>query len=236
MIAQNSSETVADQATSNTGASGGTAGSSTTTAASGSIPTATAVVAPKGFRQDLQQMLQGWQAVVPSGSTVTSSGGSLSQAAVLAKLQAYLGPYQDLDASATAAKRARAQAESQLAEARQYYASLKLAVANLLGPSSPELVQFGLQPRKSRKALTSSQLAVQAAKAQATRQLRGTIGAKKKAQIKAGAMKFVEPVAEATPSQASIGLATPQASTGTEVASTAPPDPAGGPVSPPTTK
>ena len=228
MIAQNSSETVAnDQATSSTGASGGSAGSSTTTAASGTIPAATAVVAPKGFRQDLQQMLQGWQTVIPSDSTVTSSGGSLTQAAVLAKLQAYLGPYQDLDATVTAARQARAQAESQSTEARQYYAELKSAVTNLLGSRSPKLVQFGLQPRKVRTPLTSSQLAVKAAKAQVTRQLRGTIGAKKKAQIKAGAMKFVAPVAE---------TASSQAPTGTAVASTAPPDPAEGPVSPPTSQ
>ena len=218
MEANNSSETVPQNAaTSNTGTSGGSAGSSTTAATSGATPTSTAVVAPKGFRQDLQQMLQGWQTATPSDSTVTSSAGSLSQAAVLEQLQAYLGPYLDLDAHVTAAKQARAKVESQLTEAQQYFAVLKSAVANLHGSQSPMLVQYGLKPRKDPRVLTSAQRAVQAAKASATRVLRGTIGAKKKALLKSGAMKFVDPVATTTPSQAP---------TGTAVASTAPPAPA----------
>jgi hypothetical protein len=230
MDANNSSETVGQvTATSGTGTSSGSAGSSTTTAAAGATPTSTAVVAPKGFRQDLQQMLQGWQTVVPSGSAVMSSSGSLTQAAVLAKLQAYLGRYQDLDTDVTVARQARAAVASQEAEARQYYAELKLAVTNFLGPQSPMLVQFGISPRRVRRGLTSSQHAVQAAKAKATRALRGTIGAKKKATIKSGSMQFVEPVA--SPGQ-SIAPA------GTAVASTAPPNPQASPqasaVSPPT--
>jgi hypothetical protein len=186
-VVSNSSEQVATQVAASTGTSGGSAGNNTT-AVSGATPATTAVVAPKGFRQDLQQMLQGWQA--------------------------YLGQYQDLDAKVTSAKQAHAQVESQLAEARQYFAVLKSAVTNQLGPNSPQLAQFGLKPKKVRKALNASQLAVKAAKAKATRALRGTIGATKKAQIKSGSMKFVEPVVESAPNQAPVGTA---------VASTAPP-------------
>ena len=226
MDANNGSETVAQNtATSGTGTSSGSAGSSTTTATAGATPTPTAVVAPKGFRQELQQMLQGWQTVIPSDSTMQSSGQSLTQAEVLATLQGYLDAYQDLDATVTAAKKARAQVESQSAEARQYYAVLKLAVTSLLGTNSAELAQFGLQPRKPRRALTSSELAVQAAKAKVTRALRGTIGAKKKAAIKSGSMKFVEPVPAAEQNIAP---------TGTAAASTAPPNPEAGAGSPPT--
>jgi hypothetical protein len=232
METNNSSETVAQNlATSSTGTSGGSAGSSssTTTATAGTTPASTAVVAPKGIRQDLQQMLQGWQTVVPSGSTMMSSSGSLSQAAVLEQLQAYLGPYLDLDALVTDARKVRAQAASQLTEAQQYLAVLKLAVANSYGSQSPTLVQFGLKPRKTRRVLTSSELAVQAAKAKATRTLRGTIGATKKARIKSGSMKFVEPVPESAPGQAASGTVA-----GTVVASAAPPNPSVGAASPPT--
>jgi hypothetical protein len=195
------------------------------------------VVAPKGFRQELQQMLQGWQAAIPSGSTVTSSAGSLSQAAVLGQLQEYLGPYQDLDASATAAKSARAQAKLQLTEVRQYYAALKSAVTNLFGEGSPQLAQFGLSPRKPHKALSSSQLAVRAAKAKATRVLRNTMGKKQKAPIKSGPMQFVEPVQQTTPGSASTGTqAVSTASASPPAASTAPEAPEVGAVSPPTAK
>jgi hypothetical protein len=69
-VAQNSSTVAPNPATGSTGASGGTAGSNTTQGStSGGTPTSTAVVAPKRFRQDLQQMLQGWQTVVPSDAT-----------------------------------------------------------------------------------------------------------------------------------------------------------------------
>jgi hypothetical protein len=49
------------------------------------------VVAPRGYRLALQQMLQGWQELIPGDSTLLSSAGSLNQAAVLAQLQEYLG-------------------------------------------------------------------------------------------------------------------------------------------------
>ena len=73
-----------------------------------------------------------------------------------------------------------------------------MALANALGPQSPQLAQFGLKPRKTPRPRTAQQLAVQAAKALATRKLRGTAGPVQKASIKAGAMKFVDPVDAAT--------------------------------------
>jgi hypothetical protein len=227
-VVSNSSETAApNPAASNTGASGGSAGSNTTVVTAGEIPSAAPVVAPMGFRQELQQMLQGWQAVIPSDSTVASTAGGLSQAAVVAQLQKYLGPYLDLDTKVTATQSVRAEVKSQLTEARQYQAMLKLALTNLFGTGSPQLAQFGLSPRKPTRPLNASQLAVRAAKARATRELRGTMGTKQKAPIKAGPMKFVDPVQQATPGSAS---------TGTQAASTAPATPEVGAVSPPTAK
>jgi hypothetical protein len=215
-VVQNSSETVApNQAT----------GSNTTAAAAGMVPSSVPVVAPKGFRTELQQMLLGWQTVIPSDSTVTSSGGSLTQAAVLGQLQGYLGAYLDLDTHATATKQARAQVKSQLIEARKYFSMLKSAVTNLFGAQSPQLAQFGLVPEKARKTLSSAQLAVRAAKAKATRDLRSTKGAKQKAPIKSGPMQFVDPVQSPAPGSAPAG---------TPVASSAPVEPTVNAVSPPT--
>lgn len=161
-VVQNSS-TVADSS------AAGTTGS-----ASGAIPTSTPVVAPRGFRQVLQQMLQGWQTAVPVGSTMQSSSGDLSQAAVLETLQGYVKGYTTLDAQVTELAQVRAQVKSTSAEARQYIDVLKRAVTNFYGPGSPQLIQFGFQPKKPRKPMSSSTLAVRAAKAKATRELRGT--------------------------------------------------------------
>src|ERR1700722_14934623 len=91
-VVQNSSTVATNPATGSTGASGGPAGSNTTQGpTSGATPTPTAVVAPKGFRTELQQMLQGWQSAIPSDSTMQSSDGPLTQGAVVEQLQEYLG-------------------------------------------------------------------------------------------------------------------------------------------------
>src|SRR5580700_9390510 len=81
--------------------------SNTTVTAEGATPTSAPVVAPKGLRLELQQMLQGWQAAIPGDSTMQSSAGSLTQAAVVGKLQGWLGLYTALDTQATAYKQAR---------------------------------------------------------------------------------------------------------------------------------
>ncbi len=104
-VVTNSSEEIVGNPATSTGTSGGSAGNNTTASGSGPIASATPVVAPKGFRSALQQMLQGWQELIPSDSTLLSSAGSLTQAAVLAKLQGYLGAYTDLDTHATGTRR-----------------------------------------------------------------------------------------------------------------------------------
>jgi hypothetical protein len=192
-------------ATISTGTSGGSAGNNTTGITAGMDPTSAPVVGPMGFRQVLQQMLQGWQAVIPSDSTVASSSGALTQAAVVKQLQEYSVPYTDMDAQATAYKQSRVPVKAQLAEARQYIAMLTLALQNAFGPKSPQLEQFGLKPKKAPRQLTSKQRAVAAAKSLATRELRGTKGPKQLATIKSGPMQATVTAVGAVP----IGSATP---------------------------
>ena len=222
VVSNESSEQVATQVATSTGTSGGSAGNNTTTGGAGPIASTTPVVAPRGYRHALQQMLQGWQELIPGDSTLLSSAGSLNQAAVLAQLQEYLGVYVDLDAHATGTKQARAQAESQLPEVRTYYAALKAAVISYFGAKSPQLVKFGLEPRKTPAPLTSTQLAVRAAKVKATRQLRGTKGPVQKAGIKAGPMQIsigpvavpaaqASPAASTSPPEATVAEASPPA-------------------------
>ncbi len=169
VVSNEGSEQVATQVAASTGTSGGTAGNNTTTGGAGPIASSTPVVAPRGYRHALQQMLQGWQELIPGDSTLLSSAGSLNQAAVLAQLQEYLGVYIDLDAHAMGTSQARAQAQSQQPEVRTYYAALKAAVISYFGVKSPQLVKFGLKPKKSPAPLTSTPVyAVRAAKVKAT--------------------------------------------------------------------
>ena len=224
-VVTNSSEEVATQVAANTGTSGGSAGNNTTTGGAGPIASPTPVVAPKGFRLELQQMLQGWQELIPGDTTFPSSAGSLTEAVVLAELQGYLGAYTDLDTNVTGTRQARAQVASQMPAARAYYAALKAAMISYLGAQSPQLVKFGLKAQKARAPLTSTQLAVRAAKVKATRALRGTKGSVQKAGIRSGPMAIsIGPVAPAEQQPAPVA---------TEAASTAPADPTVNAASPP---
>ena len=118
-------EMVTAQAAAKAESSGGSAGNNTTTLGGGPIVSTTPVTALNGFRSELQQLLQGWQEVIPSDATFPSSAGSFDQPAVLARLQEYLEAYTDLDTHVTAAKEARAQVSSQMAEAQAYQGAEK---------------------------------------------------------------------------------------------------------------
>lgn len=188
----------------NNQASAVTAGNDTTGNSAGSTSAGSPVVAPKGFRSELQQMLQGWQGTIPSSSALSSSVGSLTQALVVQQLQTFLAAYSALDSADTAAKQTRVQVKAQLPQARQYQAALKAALRSSLGDQSPQLSQFGLKPRKARKPLSTEQAAVKVAKLRATLALRGTKGPKKLADVKSGPMQFVEPVASTVASPAGV--------------------------------
>jgi hypothetical protein len=179
----------------NNQASAVTAGNDTTGGSAGSTSAGSPVVAPKGFRSELQQMLQGWQGIIPSSSALASSVGSLTQASVVQQLQTFLAAYSALDSADTAAKQTRAQVKAQLSQARQYQAVLKTALRNNFGEDSVQLAQFGLKPKKARKPLSTEKAAVKVAKLRATRVLRGTKGPVARAAVKSGPMQFVGPVA-----------------------------------------
>jgi hypothetical protein len=111
---------------------------------------------------------------------------------------------------------------------RTYYAALKAAVISYFGAKSPQLVKFGLEPRKTPAPLTSMQLAVRAAKVKATRQQRGTKGPVQKAGIKAGPMQIsIGPVASAP-----VAVPSAQPAQASSTASTSPPDAPVGEASP----
>ena len=63
----------------------------------------------KGFRLKLQQILAGAQAVIPDGSSITTTGGSMTKAQVVKKLTDDLSEFQAVDAGVTALGVARVQ-------------------------------------------------------------------------------------------------------------------------------
>ncbi len=118
-------------------------------------------------------------------------------------------------------RRERRRDRSRSRRCGRHYAALKAAVISYFGVGSPQLVKFGLKPRKARPRPSPPRklLAVRAAKVKATRQLRGTKGPVQKAAIKAGPMQIsIGPVA------ASAAVSSAQPAQASSAASTSPPD------------
>jgi hypothetical protein len=186
---------------------------------------AAAVVAPKGFRAKLQQMLLGWQAVIAKGSALSTSGGSLLQGTVVAQLQTYLGAYAALDAATLAEQGARATVEQQEAAAQAYFVQLKEALVGFFGSRGLQLAQFGLKPKRARQPLPAAKKATMVVQMLATRKLRGVVSKSERAALKAapvtvsfsasspssGSGSMASPVAAADPAQDSAPASSPAA-------------------------
>jgi hypothetical protein len=137
----------------------------------------------KGFRLKLEQMLAGAQAVIPDGTSITTPGGSLTQAAIVKTLTDGLSEYQAIDTEQLALGKDRLQLRKDLPNLHSFYTELKDALVGQFGKQSPMLTQFGLKPRQARKKLTPEQRVVRAAKAHQTRLLRHTGGVRQKAAV-----------------------------------------------------
>jgi hypothetical protein len=141
------------------------------------------VKAPKGLRLKLQQLLAGVQAVIPDGTFITTTGGSLTKAAIVKELTDDVSEFQAVDAGLTALGVARVQVRDDLPQMHALYTELKDALSAQFGRGSPLLAQFGLKPRAPRKKLTPEQRVARAAKARQTRLMRHTGGVRQKAAV-----------------------------------------------------
>ena len=120
-----------------------------------------------------------------TGTTPILIGGStLTPAQVTAQLDQLATLRSDVDAARTVLKKKLDDEKKEVPMLRPFYVSV-IAFVRAAYEGSPEvLADFGLTPKKVRKALSSEQLAAAAAKRASTRAARGTIGKKKKAAIK----------------------------------------------------
>jgi hypothetical protein len=132
----------------------------------------------KGFRLKVQQMLPGFQEVIPAGSSIQGSpvtSGSISQAAAVSELQAMVSAWKAIDGQVSALKQARQGLAGNLTGWHQQYLALKNALTAFFGPGSLQLEQFGLKPRGAPRKLTAEQIVARTAKTEQTKQLRGTL-------------------------------------------------------------
>jgi hypothetical protein len=159
-------------------------GNNAANAGGGAQSSAPIVASRKGLRGLLQQMLQGIEAVVPDGSSLSTDSGPLTKAAVVAELTQVLSVYKTAEAQQLAIVATRNQLKDASAADHRLYSQLKDALIAFFGRGSPLLAQFGVKTRGSRRALTPEQKVLRAAKARATRAARHTMGVRQKAAVK----------------------------------------------------
>jgi hypothetical protein len=163
-------------------------GGTTVANAGGSTQANTAVASIvgtlKGFRGRLQQMLQGIETVVPDGSSLSTDSGLQTKVAIVAELTQVISAYKAVEAQQLAVVVARKQLKNASAADHRLYTQLKDALVAFFGRGNPLLVQFGINAKGSKRALTPEQKVLSAAKARATRAARHTMGARQKAAVK----------------------------------------------------
>jgi hypothetical protein len=160
-------------------ASGSTSGASVP----GSSPAAV-IKPPAGFRNSVQQLVNGINKDIPAGSPITVVGTQMTQAQLLAILQPVLDAFTAIDDAASNVKQTRLALSALLPQVRQFVGNLKVALIAAFGKGSPLLADFGVKDGATRKKPTSAATAAAAVKASETRTLRNTKGKVEKLAVK----------------------------------------------------
>jgi|SRR5579871_3189745 len=136
------------------------------------------------LEQQLQGILAGLETVDLKRPTL-EIGGALSPAEASAKAKSYLDLLHEVEV-ARADYQAKLQARNaSIPDAKAFVANAKTGLVAVLGSDSPDLVLFGLNPKKPSRTLTPEERLARAAKLRQTRKLRGTLGKRQKAAVKA---------------------------------------------------
>ena len=136
--------------------------------------------------QKLSQLIRGVQTTL-SGKPqqLTINGQSYEPASLLTALEAQAAPFNAADIAHEALRKAVADREAATPAALAFYKGVASVLLGMYGRDTATLATFGLAPRKPKRQLTAEEQLKAAAKAKVTRQLRGTIGRRKKEAIKA---------------------------------------------------
>jgi hypothetical protein len=142
-------------------------------------------IGKNGQAARVTQLILGTQKRYPNGADKVQVGGATFTVTALTQVfQDFVDQRNAVEAAKAAAKTKieteRAQAPSQLAVIRAF----EMVVRGTFGKSVDVLADFGLAPPKARATLSATQKAVAAARRDATRKARGTIGSKKRKAIK----------------------------------------------------
>jgi hypothetical protein len=153
-----------------------------TTAGTTSPPIA-AGKAATGLRLQLQLLLGGIEAMLADGSQIGSVNSPMAKADVVQELSAALDEFAAVDQAVIALAQVRLTLQADLPKIKALFDKVELAMRQELGQTNPQLVHYGLKPKRPRRSLTPEKLVVRTAKANQTRQIRGTKSKKQKAKL-----------------------------------------------------
>jgi hypothetical protein len=167
-----------------TSVSTGAASGSTSGASVPGTSPAAVVKPPSGFRNTVQQLVNGINMDIPADSPINVVGTPMTQAQLLAILQPVLAAFTTITTAENSVKQARLSLAALLPQAQLFVANLKKALIAQFGMGSPLLADFGVKDGATRKKPTTAVAAATAVKASATRVLRNTKGKVEKLAVK----------------------------------------------------
>jgi hypothetical protein len=146
------------------------------------------------LEQKVTKLSSGFTNSLPSSITsLVILGVTMTVAQIEAKLQAIASVLAAVDTAREMLKEAVLARNSEAVADHAWVAALIQALKVQIGPSSTSvLAAFGIAPAKARAPLSGPERTIAAAKAAATRALRGTVSKKQKEQITLGGQSTVQ--------------------------------------------
>jgi len=136
----------------------------------------------------VQALIAGTQKHTPTGS-VSFGNATYAVADLVALLNSVAAALTALNVAQAGAKDALTALRAVMAKVGPVIQGYRRYLRSLYGSATQTLADYGLEPEKPRRPLTTEERAAALQKSEATRKLRGTKGSKQKAAIKATAQQ-----------------------------------------------
>jgi hypothetical protein len=131
----------------------------------------------------LQAVIEGLQTQLPNAQ-FTLGNTTFTTATLVQALQGLVAAIKAANAAQASAEVAVNAMHDAAAKVGPVFLAIKRTLVTMYGNATDKLALFGLKPQKAPAPLTADQLAARKAKANATREARGTTSAKQKKSIK----------------------------------------------------
>jgi hypothetical protein len=169
------------------------------------------------------QLIAGTNKHLASVTQVMVAGGSFTPAQVISQLQAIVTLRSDVETAKAATKAKLATEKADMPELRVFLDAFVTFVKAAFGTSPDALADFGLHPKKAKAPATVTAKAAAAAKREATRKARNTMGSQQRKLVKGDVTGvIVTPITAAPPVVAPPAPNGPGAPAGSTPAGTAP--------------